>query len=403
MPTLDSAREVYRQPIVDKKNRIFGYEIYDRSVKIHSAQSDRHLIAYLLSHVQSMGDRCFFLNTTLDMLGSDSLTLLRPENTVVELPLITDPGQVTSTVAEWAKHIHRLRGLRVRFSMSGQAVSKAYEPWLEVASFIKVDMLKNGIDEAKQLIGYAARNTGATVIAEKVETISQFHELCAAGVTFFQGRRICQETKLVAKVQYPSQKSIDKLLGVLMADADIDALEDVIKHDPLLSINIVRIVNSAAMGLKEPVTSFKHAVMLMGRKKLSRWATLMSMCANAQNSDPSLVIAATQRGKLMEILCESQGIRDTEGAFMCGSFSLMNKLLGDIDLSSALGGVHLVDNVSDALIHSRGPLWHLLQIAQIIESGTEEERKAMFQSHGLDALAVDAMKMQAAAWADRMH
>ena len=105
----------------------------------------------------------------------------------------------------------------------------------------------------------------------------------------------------------------------------------------------------------------------------------------------------------MEILCESQGIRDTEGAFMCGSFSLMNRLLGDIDLSAALGGVHLMDNVSDALIHSRGPLWHLLQIAQVIETGKEEDQKAMFKSHGLDPLAVGAMKMQAAAWADRMH
>ena len=49
-------------------------------------------------------------------------------------------------------------------------------------------------------------------------------------------------------------------------------IEELLKKDPLLSFNLLRFINSSGFGLSCEITSFRHAVMILGLKKLFRWA-----------------------------------------------------------------------------------------------------------------------------------
>jgi c-di-GMP-related signal transduction protein len=51
--------------------------------------------------------------------------------------------------------------------------------------------------------------------------------------------------------------------------AETPAIVDELKHQPGLSLNLLRIANSAAASLKSPVHSIAQAVVIIGRRPLS--------------------------------------------------------------------------------------------------------------------------------------
>ena len=59
-----------------------------------------------------------------------------------------------------------------------------------------------------------------------------------------------------------------------MEDGDVREIENEFKRHPNLSVNLLRLVNSAAMGRAQSVTSLRHALVLLGRRQLRIWLQL---------------------------------------------------------------------------------------------------------------------------------
>ncbi|MGB7160393.1 MAG: HDOD domain-containing protein [Tepidisphaeraceae bacterium] len=60
-------------------------------------------------------------------------------------------------------------------------------------------------------------------------------------------------------------------------DSDSDELEQVIRHDPALVARVMRIANSSLYGLRQPVTSVKRAVVMLGFGPIQRVAMAASV------------------------------------------------------------------------------------------------------------------------------
>ena len=89
-------------------------------------------------------------------------------------------------------------------------------------------------------------------------------------------------TKIMDKVDaFPSiPGSAVRLLELVdQADAPIQEIEDVLRLDPGLTANVLKLTNSAFFGLPVKVGSVKRAVMLLGLKKLKQ--LIMASCVNA--------------------------------------------------------------------------------------------------------------------------
>ncbi|OYU77363.1 MAG: histidine kinase, partial [Burkholderiales bacterium PBB5] len=54
----------------------------------------------------------------------------------------------------------------------------------------------------------------------------------------------------------------------------IDRLEAVMRNDPTLAFRLMRYLNSPAFGLRVEITSFAHAIMMLGYQRLKRWLAL---------------------------------------------------------------------------------------------------------------------------------
>ncbi|MFX9108709.1 HDOD domain-containing protein, partial [Acinetobacter baumannii] len=88
------------------------------------------------------------------------------------------------------------------------------------------------------------------------------------GVKLFQGFWFAKPSLVKATTIRPSQATIIQLINLVRKQADTSEIEDLLKKDPTLSFNLLRFINSSGFGLSCEVTSFRHAVMILGLKKL---------------------------------------------------------------------------------------------------------------------------------------
>jgi putative nucleotidyltransferase with HDIG domain len=60
-------------------------------------------------------------------------------------------------------------------------------------------------------------------------------------------------------------------------DVSIEEIEKILRHDPGLAANVLRLANSAYFGMPTKVSTLKHAVMLLGVKRFAQIAVTASM------------------------------------------------------------------------------------------------------------------------------
>jgi len=78
--------------------------------------------------------------------------------------------------------------------------------------------------------------------------------------------------KIMEKVSFfPSMPRAGVKLRALLAEKDVslDEIERILRHDPGLATNVLRLANSAFFGVPRKVSSLKHAVMLLGVKRFA--------------------------------------------------------------------------------------------------------------------------------------
>lgn len=175
------------------------------------------------------------------------------------------------------------------------------------------------------------------------------------------------------KLQGSSRITLMKLLTLVSQDADTHELEAILRKEPKLSFDLLRLVNSASMGLRVKISSFGHALTLLGRRQLQRWLQLLLFAQQKQaSSGPSVLMQrAAARGRLMELLTEEVSAAASqefqEQAFMVGVFSLLNILMDDT-LDNILESLHLADDIEAALLRRKGILGEMLHLVELAEA-----------------------------------
>jgi putative nucleotidyltransferase with HDIG domain len=78
---------------------------------------------------------------------------------------------------------------------------------------------------------------------------------------------------------FPSMPQAGIKLRALLAEEDVslNEIEGILRHDPGLATNVLRLANSAFFGVPKKVATLKHAVMLLGVKRFAQIAVSASM------------------------------------------------------------------------------------------------------------------------------
>jgi len=120
-------------------------------------------------------------------------------------------------------------------------------------------------------------------------------------------------------------------------DASASKIEDILKYDPGLTANILKLTNSAYFGLPSRVSSVRQAIMLLGWKRLLQ--LVMTMCMSALMKKPvpgyDLPRGALWRHSVAvsvaaDLLVKSLSISDADEVFTAALLHDIGKLvLGD--------------------------------------------------------------------------
>ncbi|HEY1092890.1 MAG TPA: HDOD domain-containing protein, partial [Burkholderiaceae bacterium] len=197
----------------------------------------------------------------------------------------------------------------------------------------------------------------------------------------------------------PDQRNDAAVIIALMSGVDrgddIEQLERVLQRDPTLAFKLLRYLNSAAFGLKVEVSSFRHAIMLLGYAKLKRWLALLLTTASTDNTMKPIMYAALRRGFLMEEL--ARGMDEPEmrdEMFICGLFSLLDHMLKQ-SFGQLLASIPMPERVRQALVEDGGPYQPYLELVRAIERESAFDYKACADTLMLGSLEVNQAVMAA--------
>ncbi len=403
LPEVDMA--IARQAILDKDRAVFGYELFDRSLAstLHTAASDAALLFNLLSNADSevlLDRKTIFINCTHQTLAGGHLDLIQPERVVLEIPPLPD-----TTTDEIDAHLHTLTEVRkrgFRLAFDDTVFDTPYASWLALASFIKVDLSRLTPAAISSIIQLTEKNPGAQLIAEKVETAAQYEMAADLGFKLFQGYWFAKPVLVTGQVIRPAQAAIIQLINLVRKQASTLEIEEVFKRDPTLSFKLLRFINSSGFGLSCEITSFRHAVMMLGLKKLFRWAALLMTSSRAGGVPSAVGNMAIVRGRLMELLAaERLSPEECDNAFVVGVFSLLDTMLG-MPLNKALESISLPETVVNALLHGTGVLAPFLALAKACESADDQAFATASESLLLTNQQVNWAHLQALAWAETL-
>jgi hypothetical protein len=169
--------------------------------------------------------------------------------------------------------------------------------------------------------------------------------------------------------QAASRATALQLVQLVANDAATHEIENILRRDPTLSYQLLKLVNSLAMGAGRKVTSFSQAILILGRQQLRRWLNLMVFAARSDDvRSPMLLARVAVRARTMELLAREtgQGKQVQEQAFMTGMFSLLGVLFG-VPLGELLAPLNLGDATQRALLSKSGELGELLALVEAAE------------------------------------
>lgn len=196
------------------------------------------------------------------------------------------------------------------------------------------------------------------------------------GAIQHQGYYFAKPEIITGKRLSSSELVLMRLMAMLMADAETADIEKVLKQDPGLSVNMLRLVNSVGTGAGGKVTSLSSALMVLGRRQVQRWLQLLMFAQLSPGTEfpsPLLQLAAT-RGKFLELLAAGNKARE-DNAFLTGIMSLMEALLG-MPIADIVASLPISEDVRAALVERRGKLGQMLVLAESLERSDEAMLRA---------------------------
>ncbi len=363
-----------RQPILDRNQEIIGYELLFRAAERNVAefesysQASASVITSALASFgidEVLGGKLGFINVHLGLLLSEMLEVLPKDQTVLELlEFIELDDQVLERCRE-------LKEIGFQLALDDHEFDADNSEIYDVVDIVKIDILQTGMEALPEIVR-GLRRTPVKILAEKVETVEQFEICFRMGFDLFQGYFFERPVVLNKRRIDVSGIAMLKLLQQLTMDATLNEIEQTFKENPSLSYNLLRLVNSVAMGMREKIKTLRHAILMLGTEHLRRWTQLSLFAGNDNRglNNPLLEMAAV-RGRLMEILVKQRNgtvVSDeqSEAAFMTGILSLL-EVLFETPMNEIIASLNLTDEVCNALLTRGGPLGSMLTLAEKLE------------------------------------
>jgi EAL and modified HD-GYP domain-containing signal transduction protein len=392
-------RYVARQPILDMRSKVHGYELLFRNGPVAGFSGDLNDASRtMLDNAMLFGLKRLtrglpaFVNCTTEILTGDLVHILPASMTVLEILENLEP------TPELVEACRNLKTAGFRLALDDFRWRPGFEPLIEITDYIKVDFLLSDRNERRDLLG-RLNGLPIALVAEKVETQDQLNEARGEGFTLVQGYYFFRPT-LLENHKIPANRmfQIEILQKLQDANLDLRELANLVKRDTSLTYRLLQLINSPACAIQQEVQSVETALIAVGEESFRRLATLAISSELNKGQPMELLRMAFLRARFCELSAVSCGLNSTE-QYLMGMMSLLPAMLRQ-PMDELVPSLPLRKEIRDALMGEPSVERCLLGWLEGHELGQWATCDALVEVYKLDQEKLLRCYDEAAAWAE---
>lgn len=374
-----------RQPIFDRNNNVFGYELLYRNGE---SKNLSNIVDGNVATKNIISDAVTLFG--LDKLTNSKLAFINfTENLILEnYPLLVDADSVVVELLEDIKitpqiieSVIELKKKGYKIALDDYTGDSSFDTILPYADIVKVDFLLTNEKEQEEIAKKLLHKT--RLLAEKVETLEVFERAKSQGYSLFQGYYFSQPCILKKKVEKISHTTFAALMHQLsQPNVDFKKCSDIISTDTVLTYKLFKKINTVEFFRDHPVTHIQQALIRMGTKNIKQWLVLIFSHTNNTTASDELIRIAFFRGLFLEeMLKYTSKANESENGFLLGMFSLLDKILDDSE-ENLLKDIELPDGVKEALLGKEKNIYYYL--LEFVEHYENQNSTDNFKEIGLN-------------------
>ena len=393
-------RCIARQPILDRLERVYGFELQPRrgeeeiwrSPDVAGTEEGAPAAAPPFDWISEFteGTRAF-IKCTPQAMASGQVALLPRDQVVLETPVPSTPDE------GFVKTCRTLKA--AGYAIALENYQSTWEvPLTDIADMVKVDVTAFP-DRIQWLLIRKYRPNGIVFIADKVDKRSQFQAAGQQGFSYFQGQFYSRAEPFSTSELTPTKLVYLLVLrAVTRPEINMQEVADTIKHDLALSYRLLRFLNSARFAFHSKIKSVRHALLLLGQNEIRKWIGLVSLAALGEGGPPLPVNMALIRAAFCEALAPLVGATKRESDyFFLGLLSSIDILMRR-PMRVILAELPMASDVSDALMGEQNSLRDVLQAVTSYEQGKWEECFQLGEKLGLKEENFPGLFLRALRW-----
>jgi len=364
-----------RQPIFDRRRRVRAYELLHR-------ESEENRFPSNISSIQATSKVLVntFLNTNIDEISDGKEVLINfPEKALAESFAEVAPSdkvvlEVLETVKPTDEMYETIRALfhkGYKIALDDFVYSVEWERFFKFIKLIKIDVQNTPLSEVADLvINIREHYPKIKLLAEKVETYSEFKEAKAMGFNYFQGYFFAKPEVIKSKSIDISKSSLMNIyVEVMKPDFCFKRLNSLFQYDLPLCYKLLNYVNSPSFGIKVEIQSIHQALSFLGQDTLRRFVCLLVTSELSQDKPAELLRTSIYRARFSELIVKNTVFDEfSDRAFLTGLFSTIDAIL-DGDMKHIMDALPLDRDIKLALTSNVGLLAGVLNIIKAFEQG----------------------------------
>ncbi|MFZ3132087.1 MAG: HDOD domain-containing protein [Desulfosporosinus sp.] len=389
---------VARQPILDRKERIFAYELLFRqenqnryySVDGDSATGDVISNSFITIGMDTLtGGKRGFINFTANLLRNKIAYSLPKEYLAIEILENVEPDQDIILTCKQLKEAGYL------IVLDDFVFEAKFWPLIDLADIIKVDFLSTDVHERRNIMQRVGSRK-IKFLAEKVETRDVFEQAVQMGYYYFQGYYFCKPIIISGKsIPLFKLNRLRLMEEINNPEVDLNKVTDLIKGDVSLTYNLLKFINSSVFGFKTKINSIKQAVVLLGLSEVRKWASIIVLQNIGEGKPHELIVNCVVRACFGEALARKTAFKgQASDIFLMGMFSLIDAFL-DRPLADVLAELPLATEIKRALLGEDNQISAFLNLILAYEKADWVNFSVLAQKVNIDESEVPTLYLQA--------
>jgi len=392
------ANNIYiaKQPILDKDSDVFAYELLYRDTLNTSNIKNRKraTVSVLSSALNRFGIDNLVSNHKAFVKADEEFIMHSVVSTIPKEYFIFSLQFESKISDKVKKKIAKLHEDGYTFAINDVHLDKniieIYKDIMQYISYVKVD-----IDTPKENLSLLD-GFDVEMISTKVEDLDKEKKAIEMGSKYLQGFFFCKPSVEEQEKIDSALENIIRLCNKIMQDCTVDELVEEFERSPVISMQLLKFINSGLFHFRQKLSSIKQVVTLVGKTKLTQWLMLMIYSAPRGEGIANELLFERVRNRtyIMHEIAKSIDKSIVSSAYFVGVISLMDVLF-NVSKRTLMRELNIDKDIKEAILRKDGVLGDIYSFVLALESFDTKYIEEFVEKYNISKEALEEITLSA--------